>query len=480
MKFKIKYTPKYQFGGSNLGNESDAFNSIADYAISRQSQPEDGPSAPQYDTGEDTENATDANAPDEEPDTSALDDLQGKFDDLKAKFDELSAQNGSTGDSMLDFMFADDNPNLPLQFDTPPSSSVSGDETASEPNNSGNIPSYLDPFGGKEYKPTESTFSNLGKKISDIESGGNYGATNPNSTATGKYQFLWGKKPGQGWGDSIKQVTGVKDRSQFLKSPAAQEKYYAWYEKNVLAPHIQELAPYNKQGLDTTQLGKLIHFRGLQGAKDYLQGKLKDKPEAYNIPISQYIKQNGGSVNQVMDTLHTTRLTSAQQAQFNKWKGNLPKKLQSETDYDLKGLWIANPSAKPSSNLHFPDTYKLPNHPTFSNESMYYNQNTQPYAGQWNETDSSFNYVPYDTTRQTVVEHKQNGGVAVTPQEQYDGLNNPAHDQMFFPNTGMNTFRGLDNGQPVLLHDQLGRKFILRGKHDTAQVYGNVHEKRLK
>lgn len=133
------------------------------------------------------------------------------------------------------------------------------------------------------------TGGTLGSQISKIESGGNYKATNPNSSATGKYQFLWGS-----WGDSIKKVTGVKTQQEFLNNPQAQEKYYSYYEQNYLLPEVQKIRKEIKTGLSDTQLAKLIHFRGEGGARKYLRGELKDKPESYNIPISKYIKQTGG------------------------------------------------------------------------------------------------------------------------------------------------------------------------------------------
>ena len=136
------------------------------------------------------------------------------------------------------------------------------------------------------------------KGIIEQESGGKYSALNPHSTAVGKYQFLWGKHPGQGWQDSIKKITGVKTKEEFRKSPAAQEKFYSWYAKKVLAPEAVKLKPYNKKNLTDSQLEKLIHFRGTAGAKKYLLGQLSDKPETYNTPISSYIgtKQTGGAV----------------------------------------------------------------------------------------------------------------------------------------------------------------------------------------
>ena len=43
-----------------------------------------------------------------------------------------------------------------------------------------------------------------------------------------------------------------------------------------------------KTGLPVDKLEKLVHFRGKQGAEDYLQGVVSDKPESYNMSISGY------------------------------------------------------------------------------------------------------------------------------------------------------------------------------------------------
>src|SRR6266853_2284502 len=39
-------------------------------------------------------------------------------------------------------------------------------------------------------------------------------------------------------------------------------------------------------------------------------------------------------------------------------------------DYDMQGFHKYSPDFTPGSGQHFPDTYKKPNHPTFSNESI--------------------------------------------------------------------------------------------------------------
>jgi hypothetical protein len=208
--------------------------------------------------------------------------------------------------------------------------------------------------------PPISSNNSIGRQIGNIESGGSYTATNPHSSATGKYQFLWSQ-----WGDSIKRVTGVKSQQEFLHNPQAQEKFYGFYQNSYLMPQVNKLKQQFHTNLNDTQLAKLVHFQGAGGAAKYLAGQLPDKTQSYNIPISQYIasKQKGGNV-------------------------------------------------------------------------------------------------------------------ARTSRQQRIGLNNPNYDHMYFPNEGYNTFRGLDNGEPVHLKDQRGKYVTLVGPEDTATLLGNVFEHR--
>lgn len=100
------------------------------------------------------------------------------------------------------------------------------------------------------------------------ESGGDYKAMSKSSTATGKYQFLWGKKPGKMWGDDIRRVTGVTSREQFRDSPKAQEKFYNYYLENHIKPAVKRLANKGaKYGLDATEVARVIHFQGEDGAR---------------------------------------------------------------------------------------------------------------------------------------------------------------------------------------------------------------------
>lgn len=126
-------------------------------------------------------------------------------------------------------------------------------------------------------------------EIVQNESGGDYSAVNPHSSATGKYQFLWSK-----WGNAISKFTGVKSRQDFLNNPQAQDKFYEeYYLPNELVPAVKRLQSRGVKK-DFGTLAKLVHFRGEKGAMDWLSGRASDRPESYNMPTSSYIKQSGG------------------------------------------------------------------------------------------------------------------------------------------------------------------------------------------
>lgn len=74
-----------------------------------------------------------------------------------------------------------------------------------------------------------------------------------------------------------------------------------------------------------------------------------------------------------------TKLDSSQEAEFRQWKQRYAPN-DSGIDYDLRGAFKAG--LKPGKDGHWPDTFKKPNHPTFSNESIYA-KNAPDKAGHW-------------------------------------------------------------------------------------------------
>lgn len=87
-----------------------------------------------------------------------------------------------------------------------------------------------------------------------------------------------------------------------------------------------------------------------------------------------------------------TKLNPTEETEYQKWKTkNAPN--DTESDYDLKGAFKAG--LNPAENGHFPDTYKLPSHPTFSDESKYSTKDTS--GGHWEKTKEGWNFTPSAT-----------------------------------------------------------------------------------
>lgn len=87
-------------------------------------------------------------------------------------------------------------------------------------------------------------------------------------------------------------------------------------------------------------------------------------------------KEGKGQKKQSFDT----KLTSDEEKQFQSWKGRYAPRDSGE-DYDLRGAFKAGLIPDPKSG-HWPDTYKKPNHPTFSVESIYA-KDAPDKAGRW-------------------------------------------------------------------------------------------------
>ncbi len=82
---------------------------------------------------------------------------------------------------------------------------------------------------------------------------------------------------------------------------------------------------------------------------------------------------------------HNTPLPKEKQGEFSKWiaeqsgKGKNP--LKDMEDYDVQGYFLSG--AATDERGHGTDKFKKPNHPTFSDESMYHGDKAQ--GGKWTE-----------------------------------------------------------------------------------------------
>ena len=83
---------------------------------------------------------------------------------------------------------------------------------------------------------------------------------------------------------------------------------------------------------------------------------------------------------------YDTQLSPPEEMAFLDWKKKFAPN-DSGVDYDLRGAFKSG--FTPNEVGHWPDTFKKPNHPTFSNESVYAQQ--QPLmAGVW----EGENFIP--------------------------------------------------------------------------------------
>jgi hypothetical protein len=75
---------------------------------------------------------------------------------------------------------------------------------------------------------------------------------------------------------------------------------------------------------------------------------------------------------------YNTTLSQKQEGEFQNWLKKSGR-MQDLQDYDMRGAWAAG-EAKEGG--HMPDTFKKPNHPTFSNESKYHGADGYE-GGEW-------------------------------------------------------------------------------------------------
>lgn len=78
---------------------------------------------------------------------------------------------------------------------------------------------------------------------------------------------------------------------------------------------------------------------------------------------------------------YETKLSTQEEEKFQDWKSKMAPN-DSGYDYDLRGAFKAGAGPDQQSG-HWPDTFKKPNHPTFSNQSMYAIDRPD-LAGSWN------------------------------------------------------------------------------------------------
>jgi hypothetical protein len=199
----------------------------------------------------------------------------------------------------------------------------------------------------------EAPEGNLREIIAQRESLGNYQALPRRkdgtlaSSAAGKYQFLWDTHK-----DTIRTVTGVNSKSQFLNSPKAQEAYFDYWDQNVLTPKAQKIKQQYNPSLDTNQIKMLIHFQGPEGAEKYIRTGKYTKDAFGTTPMS-YLTKNISTKKGVSTENLESNLKSFASSMSDRFPGlkissaNDSKHMRGSKHYANKAIDIGANSSNP-------------------------------------------------------------------------------------------------------------------------------------
>lgn len=117
-------------------------------------------------------------------------------------------------------------------------------------------------------------------------------------------------------------------------------------------------------------------------------------------PLSELLAGKSDPWNQ----LYNTSLSPVEEQQYQLWVDALAKskgwdKSGVDYDYDMRGYWnkYKDNFTGDSKTGHFTDEFKKPNHPTFSNQSIYSGANGNE-GGSWlRDKDGRWTFVPSST-----------------------------------------------------------------------------------
>jgi hypothetical protein len=122
-------------------------------------------------------------------------------------------------------------------------------------------------------------------------------------------------------------------------------------------------------------------------------------PEAMYDDSEQSAYAEGGRVTRRTDAAHNTELSAQEQKAYDEWLRKQGRRADlEEQDYDMRGAYASG--AAGDGRGHFPDTYKKPNHPTFSTQSQYHGQDGNA-GGVWSKgPDGIDEFAPGPTNRE--------------------------------------------------------------------------------
>lgn len=224
----------------------------------------------------------------------------------------------------------------------------------------------------------------------------------------------------QEWEDAmpdstIENIVEFLDPTGILSHDDARRAYREWKQS-------KSSLPTSTQALDMFgavpalgKLGKLKYLADPNAMKAvYKYFPWQDVLNAVDTVQDEYDKKRGGQIGwldsyqdggdpeMMFRNKYNTNLTQGQKKKFDKWIAEESARqgrdvLMDIGAYDVQGFWKSGDYKKMDSDNHGFDTWKKPNHPTFSNQSRYHGADGW-YGGNW--TDNA-GYQPSKQTLET-------------------------------------------------------------------------------
>lgn len=174
--------------------------------------------------------------------------------------------------------------------------------------------------------------------------------------------------------------------SNFMKSPAVRKGFADWVERNASGGGVA---------------GTLASKGGALAARAVQIEGGRTTPEEDPKAFLAFLRSSSsGGTSSSSGNDFDTKLSSDEEPRFQAWVKQRSEKEGRDvskdlSNYDLRGAWKAD--ARAASNGHLPDTFKKPNHPTFSKESRYSGRDGKV-GGEWLEgEDGKWEFVPSKT-----------------------------------------------------------------------------------
>lgn len=167
------------------------------------------------------------------------------------------------------------------------------------------------------------------------------------------------------WAKSVIEASASKTHYMVVETLAAtgKDKDAAQY----LALHNSEI-----RGDENIKAHRLVETGSIQGESQRIADVILQRGGTREQMYEDAKTMTGGATAtghpEGVDANFNTVLSPGDEAKFKDWKAKYAPR-DSGADYDLRGAFKAG--LTPAANGHWPDTFKKPNHDTFSNESKY-------------------------------------------------------------------------------------------------------------